>query len=206
MFKEDLTGMQFGLLTVLEYIGTNKYRASLWRCVCSCNGINEIIVSTSHLKSGDVQSCGCLIRTNHYKIHGECDTRLYDIWNGMKKRCNNPNSDRYNDYGGRGITVCDDWNNNYINFRDWSLNNGYDDNLTIDRIDNDLGYSPDNCRWATRLEQQNNTRSNAYYEFNNETHSLTEWCRILNLNYNTIKSRLRNGWTFEQAITTPILS
>ena len=204
MFKNDLTGQKFGMLTVIEFAGNNQYRASMWRCICDCG--NEIVVRGEDIRSGKTLSCGCLRTTNHFKIHGESDTRLYEIWCGMKKRCYNPNEVGYINYGERGISVCSEWYNDYTIFRDWANENGYQDDLTIDRINNDGNYEPDNCRWATRLEQNNNTRQNAYYEFNGEVHSLADWCRILNLNYNTIRSRLRYGWSFEQAITTPILS
>lgn len=201
MFKNDLTGQRFGMLTVIEFAGSNQYRASMWKCKCDCG--NEIIVRGEDIRSGKTQSCGCLRSINHFQTHGESDARLYNIWCGMKKRCNNSNDVSYYNYGGRDILVCDEWDD-FVPFMEWANANGYDDNLSIDRIDNDLGYSPDNCRWATRLEQQNNTRSNAYYEYNGEVHSLADWCRMLNLNYNTIRSRLRYGWSFERAISTPL--
>lgn len=133
-----------------------------YNCTCECG--QEKTVQAKHLKSGAIDNCGCLkagrcieTRKAHGNVHGGNGTRLYNIWCGMKSRCYNQNRDRYHDYGGRGITVCDEWLHDFAAFRDWSMANGYTDTLTIDRIDNDKGYSPDNCCWKT-LEQQNQNR------------------------------------------------
>ena len=118
----------------------------------------------------------------------------------MKQRCYNPNSNSYHNYGGRGITICNEWLNDPTTFFKWALDNGYSDNLTIDRKDNDKGYSPENCQWTNEIAQHNNTRRNRYIEYKGELHTLAEWCRILNLNYSTIKTRLNVlKWTVEQA-------
>lgn len=139
-------------------------------------------------------------------------SRLNNIFNDMKHRCYNSKDKYYKDYGGRGITVCEEWNNRetipkfhnatkgFLAFRKWALENGYTDTLTIDRIDVNKGYSPDNCRWATASEQANNTRSNHYLTYKGKTQSLADWCRELNLNYSTVRSRInRDKWSVDKA-------
>ena len=126
--------------------------------------------------------------------------RLYGIWKGMKSRCNNPARKSYADYGGRGITVCDEWAQSFEKFRDWALANGYRDDLTLDRKENDGPYSPENCRWATQAEQSNNTRRNHIVEAFGESHTLAEWGKINGLSYNTIKTRMRKGATGEELV------
>ena len=140
-------------------------------------------------------------------------SRLNRIFNGMKHRCYNPKDKFYKDYGARGIIVCAEWNNRdrvstlhnatkgFLAFKKWALENGYNDKLTIDRIDVNKGYSPDNCRWVSALVQANNTRSNHYLIYKGKTQSLADWCRELNLNYGTVRSRInRNKWSVENAL------
>lgn len=158
----DLTGQRFGRLTVLER-AENKGAYVCWKCRCDC-GIEKIIAGYC-LKSGKTQSCGCLQieRTAEaHTTHGKYHTRLHGIWTDMKARCNNPNRKAYKDYGGRGITVCEEWHNSFETFYEWAMANGYSDDLTIDRIDNDKGYSPDNCRWATMADQNKNKRAGGH--------------------------------------------
>ena len=138
--------------------------------------------------------------------------RLQNIYVNLKQRCYNPKSTFYKNYGGRGITVCDEWLNSemydgrstkgWIAFKNWALSNGYADNLTIDRIDNSKGYCPENCHWVTMRTQQNNRRSNRLITYKGKTQSLANWCRELNLNYGTIKCRIRRNWTIEKAFET----
>lgn len=118
----------------------------------------------------------------------------------MRYRCYNINDKEYSWYGGRGITICDEWLNDFMSFYDWSMNNGYQDNLTIDRIDNNKGYSPINCRWTTRKEQARNTRRNRLITIDGETKCLAEWCEVFNLNYHTVKRRLYRGWKIKKSI------
>lgn len=138
--------------------------------------------------------------------------RLQNIYVNLKQRCYNPKSTFYKNYGGRGITVCDEWLNSemydgrstkgWIAFKNWALSNGYADDLTIDRIDNSKGYCPENCHWVTMRTQQNNRRSNRLVTYKGKTQSLVNWCRELNLNYDTIKCRIRRNWTVEKAFET----
>lgn len=129
--------------------------------------------------------------------------RLYSIWKNMLSRCGNPNKPDYQYYGARGIEVCDEWKE-YSTFQQWAANNGYEDNLTLDREDGNKNYCPENCRWVTIKEQQNNKRNNHRIEFNGENHTISEWADILNIDRGIIKDRLRAGWSISDALTTPV--
>lgn len=134
------------------------------------------------------------------KTHGMTNTRLYKIWLGIKERCCNKRCKWYRDYGARGIKVCDEWLTDFMSFYAWAMENGYQENLTIERIDNDEGYEPDNCRWATVKQQARNRRSSRLFTIGDETHCLSEWCEIYNINYSTALSRLRLNWPIEKVL------
>lgn len=192
----DLTGQRFGRLTVVGFERQGGRGHSYWRCKCDCGGYT--IARGSHMKAGNVTSCGCVPA---HKTHGESRTRLYVIWNNMKQRCGNPNSIEYHLYGGRGISVCDEWQSSYEAFRDWALANGYKSGLSIDRKENDGPYCPDNCRWATAREQANNTRRNRLLTYDGETRSIAEWARVIGVKPVTLRSRIdKYHWSVEDAL------
>lgn len=168
----NMVGRRFGRLTVIGFGGLDNWGAALWRCRCDCG--TECTVRGGRLRSGASQSCGCL-RKERMTTHGGSNTRLYNIWDAMRARCNNPNSRCYEDYGGRGITVCDEWQCDFTAFRDWAISHGYQDNLSIDRISNDKGYTPENCRWASAEEQSNNRRNNIFAEIDGEKKTIGQW-------------------------------
>lgn len=200
----DLRGERFGKLTVIERAGVDSRGERLWLCECDCG--NTAIASTSVLRGNRKKSCGCLyaeaVRGNAYK-HGKAYSRIYREWRNMKYRCRNPNSSSYAWYGGRGIQVCDRWLKFETFYDDVSMLPHFGDpNYTLDRIDGDGNYEPGNVRWADKFTQANNRNSNMMITYNGETHSLAEWSRKLDINYNTLKSRLRLGWPVERVFTT----
>lgn len=176
------------------------------------NGIERHYFSTKCIKCGNVSKKDrfCLIKglskcecSYKFEKHNGTHERLYIIWSNMKARCCNKNNDRYRLYGARGIKICDEWLNSYNAFREWALNNGYDDELTIDRIDVNKHYEPDNCRWATQKEQCNNQRRNHYITHNDKTQSMAKWSKELNINYSTLRARINSyDWDIEKALTT----
>lgn len=203
MSLDDLTGKKFGKLTVLKRSEKRSKSGTLWDCVCSCG--KEVTVFSSNLKRGTSTSCGCNKKINpNSKKHGMSDSRIYRIWSLMKSRCNNKNSRAYPRYGGRGIKVCDEWNEP-SNFFNWAMENGYREDLTIDRIDNNGDYCPENCRWVSMKEQENNTSRNIFFSMDGETKSLTQWCDCFNMPYAAVRKRIKTlGWDFRKAIETPI--
>lgn len=200
MKLDDLTGKRYGKLVVLDR-AANIGRQVAWRCQCDCG--NEKTTTGWNLKSGQCLSCGCIVketsRMNPVK-HGQSYTRLYHIWIGMKQRCYYAKHRHYDRYGGRGITVCAEWVDDFDAFYDWSMEHGYTDNLTIDRIDVDGSYSPSNCRWITLADQNGNTSKTKLYEANGEKHTIAEWSRITGIPKSTIRNRLCRGKTIENAL------
>lgn len=198
----DLTGCRFGRLYVIcrhkdDYItpSTQKH-TSRWVCQCGCG--NTTIVTLNQLRSGRTQSCGCLQKERASKAnskHGGRKDRLHMVWTNMKNRCYNPNYSEYACYGGRGITVCEEWKE-YPEFKEWAISSGYDDSLergvlTLDRIDINKGYSPDNCRFVTMSVQANNKQNNIRYEMDGTEMTLADWAKQLNIEYNYLYYRVR---------------
>ena len=206
MIKLDLTGQRFGRLTVLECCGRSKDGQKVYLCRCDCG--TEKAVKSGNLRSGNTESCGCLSAEKTIErsrkrllVHGGCGTRLYGIWADMRQRCTCKRAINWHLYGGRGIKVCEEWNNDFTAFRDWALENGYSDKLQLDRIDNDGNYEPGNCKWSSRVEQGNNRRTCVYVTINRETKTVVEWCRINGVAVNTAFSRIKRGWKAEDAVT-----
>jgi len=202
----DLTGKTVGYWYVKgpappRYDNKGRPSIKMWDCVCRC-GV-ERQVRDSELRRLGSTSCGCFNREIS-STHHATKTRLYEIWHGLKQRCNNPKSKDAHNYGARGIKVCDEWNENFEAFRDWANNNGYLDSLTLDRIDVNGPYSPDNCKWSTIKEQSRNTRVNHLLRFNGEDKTIAEWAEITGIKYYTLANRIYNGWSVERALTQPV--
>ncbi|BCG66439.1 hypothetical protein [Staphylococcus phage vB_SsapH-Golestan101-M] len=201
---KDMTNYKFNGCVVLKR-AENKGKNVCWLCRCYC-GV-EFVVRATDIRTGNTKSCGCLNRKlagDRARKHGNRNSRLYNIWNNMKMRCSNPNSVNFKNYGARGISVCDEWFNSFENFYKWAMGNGYNDTLTLDRIDNDKGYKPSNCKWADYTHQERNRRNNHILEYNNEKYSIAEWSDITGIPYSTLWSRIKKGWSVEKALTQPL--
>lgn len=202
MNRKNIIGREYGMLKVLSFDHKDCWRQLYYRCLCKCGNIT--IVRTKSLTSGNTKSCGCLIKSRE-KTYRQKNKRLYKIWIGMRNRCNNPNNPCYNRYGGRGISVCYEWDADFEEFCKWSLSHGYNAFLSLDRKDNNLGYNPSNCRWATAQEQADNKRSNILITINGTTMDLQQWCNHYSINRSTVNTRVNIcGWSYIDAITTPV--
>lgn len=200
----DLKNKRFGNLVVLRSVPkqtkTDKNGTTYWLCKCDCG--KKCLVNGVSLRRGHSTSCGC--KQGNIR-HGKRQTRLYNIWGGMKQRCYNSNAKHYKNYGGRGIKVCDEWKNSFKNFYNWAINNGYEDGLTIDRTDTNKDYEPSNCRWVTVEIQNNNRRTNTYITYMGETLTLAEWATRLGYKYVTLHYRIfKLHWSIEDAFTKPV--
>lgn len=196
---KDISNERYGRLIVVSFAGIRKHRA-MWACKCDCG--REVTVASDNLQSGTTQSCGCIRKEKHKETHykhGRTPKRLYNIWNGMRQRCEDRNHHKFRIYGGRGISVCDEWSgeNGFIAFREWALTHGYSENLSIDRIDVNGNYEPQNCRWATAKEQALNTRFNKYYDGLGTSKRASEWAEYFGINRTTFYRRLRRGLTID---------
>ena len=207
---EDLIGKKFGRLIVIKRVENHVQPSGKqyvqWLCKCDCG--NETVVRGANLKKGHTQSCGCL-QKEKVTTHGLKKTRLYVVWRDIKLRCFNPNANNFKDYGAKGVVMCEEWRNDFKAFYDWAKANGYDEKAlrgecTIDRIDTNGNYEPNNCRWTDNLTQQNNKKNNRFLTYNGETHTIAEWSRILNIKTYVLYSRLYSGWSVEQILTTPV--
>lgn len=196
----DLTGQQYGQLFVMDRAENSIKGEARWNCLCVCG--SEVCVPARHLKSGNTKSCGCFKKESnraHSLTHGMSSSPEYVIWSGIKQRCYNQNNPDYHHYGERGITVCDEWKESFESFyRDMGPRPSA--RHTVERKDNDKGYSKENCCWATQIEQSNNRRTNIFYVHNDTAKTMKTWCRELGLNYHTVRARLQKGMSFEDAI------
>lgn len=204
----DLTGQRFGRLTVLCRAGTQAPgKHTTWLCQCDCG--KRTVVSAVNLNSGRQKSCGCLRNekslariVNYNKEHQSTrQKRIFKIWIGMRNRCYRENCEAYAWYGGRGIRICEEWAD-YETFERWALSSGYGPNLTIDRIDVNGDYTPENCRWVTRKVQAYNRRDNRRLTFQGETLTITEWAERIGCTPTCIYYRLNAGWSLEETLTT----
>lgn len=211
-------GVPKSRLTVVELVDpyispSDGHKRQRWKCRCECG--NEVIAIGNAIRKGQTLSCGCYhsdcakqvikkaIESN--KTHGESTQRLYKIWAGIKVRCYLETDQHYAIYGARGIKVCDEWYNSYEMFRDWALQNGYDEKLTIDRINVSGNYEPSNCRWATTKEQANNRRGNVLITYDGKTQTLQQWAEEIGINPTTLRDRLyKFNYTVEDAFTLPV--
>jgi hypothetical protein len=213
---KEILGQKFGRLTPIRKTQEasrktgQKRIEEKWLCQCDCGKQVEVF-RAALLRNVPVptRSCGCLSvekTKERSKTHGESKTRLHNMWENIKTRCNNPNSTNYSYYGYRGIKICDEWENDYMAFRDWALKNGYKDDLTIDRIDADGNYTPENCRFLTMEKQNNNRRSNEYIEVDGLRLTYAEWGKRLGAKQpsQVIYQRLKKGWTEREAVTIPL--
>ena len=195
-------GKKYNHWTILKKVESNKYGQPKWLCMCDCGNLKKLYLP--RIKNGYSKSCGCyrtefLAKKN--SKHGMSNSRIYKIWNGMKRRCYTKTNTMYKHYGNRGIKLCDEWldkENGFINFYNWAIKNGYQDNLSIDRIDVNGNYEPYNCRWVTQKVQSNNTRRNVYITYNGETHTLKEWSDLLKLNYKMVFNRYQKGFSLQE--------
>lgn len=206
MNAADLIGMKFGRLTVVSRGENSKSGKAMWICVCDCGKRKAKTVGTYELKSGKVQSCGCLyFESNKGRriTHGKSGSRLYRIWQGMRRRCDYASGVAFQNYGGRGINVCEEWLSDFHAFYSWAMENGYSDGLTLDRKDSNGNYCPENCRWATMKAQQNNRRNNRIIEYGGEEYTLSELAAKLNVRPETLGWRIDHGWSEKEYALAP---
>lgn len=207
----DLSGKQFGRWTVIkrveDHVSKGGTHYTQYECMCECGTVKNVVANS--LRNGRSYSCGCFGREraaevcrSNFKTHGNTKDRLYQIYAGMKKRCFNRHAYNYSDYGGRGITICKEWLDDWVSFRTWALDNGYNENLSIDRIDVNGDYEPGNCRWVDCVAQANNRRSSRYITYNNEEHTIAEWAKILNIPYKRLHKWIYKGKTMEEIMAT----
>lgn len=210
MRYRDLTGQRFGNLYVNfraeDKIEPSGYHCVMWNCTCDCGKV--VNVRAKSLTGGVTKSCGCLAKkqlSERAGKHHGYGTRLYHVWNSLRQRCNNPNNRAYANYGGRGIHICEEWDD-FATFREWAYSSGYDETAekgkcTLDRIDVNVGYNPNNCRWVSLSEQNKNKTTTPYYTLNGVTHNLKEWSVITGIKYETLWRRYKAGWSAERSLS-----
>ena len=202
----DLTGERFGRLVVLNvdhYQKTEHCKRVFWKCLCDCG--KYTVIRSDCLTSGNTTSCGCFDYERRCKPNSIKKHKLYRVYWAMKDRCYHTTCKAYKYYGGKGVKIYQEWLDNYENFYNWCMNNGYKNGLTIDRIDVNGNYEPNNCRFITQKEQVNNTTRNRIFTFNGESLNIAQWAEKLDININTLYARLvTNKWSVERALTEPI--
>lgn len=200
----NLVGQKFGRLTVIKRaestVTPNGTTRTMWLCQCDCG--EQITAAGHHLRAGKIVSCGCYndelkrSRATHHQSH----TRIYNIWMGMRSRCNYSKNNRYDQYGARGIRVCFEWEHDFKAFYSWAISHGYTDELSIDRIDVNGNYCPENCRWETTQAQSENRTDNVLYSLSGEEQPISYWCREYGKKQPAVRWRLSHGWTIEEAL------
>lgn len=202
---KDLKGKRYGRLVAISY--ARKNGETYWHCHCDCGKEKDVL--SQHLQRGLIRSCGCLredISSLKKTTHGMSKTRIYKEWKGIKDRCLNPKNKAYHNYGVRGIRVCQEWLDDFMNFYNWAMANGYSDNLTIERENVNGNYCPENCCWIPLKEQSKNTRKNVILEYHGEKRIMSEWAKYSGIKYQTFVRRIKAyGWSIEKAIETPVM-
>ncbi|BDA82398.1 hypothetical protein [Staphylococcus phage vB_SsapH-Golestan-105-M] len=213
MNVNEYIGLKYGRLTIQSFSHKDKYYHVFVNCQCECG--NTKTLRLNNLINGIAKSCGCLKSESSKKnisklienkdyintTHGQTGTRLYSIYRNMKRRCYNSNTDSYINYGARGIKICDEWLNDFNSFYEWAYNNGYNDTLTIERINNSGDYEPNNCRWISRGEQANNRRNTTYITYKGKTQSMKQWANELGIKYHMLQYRItKRNMTIEEAL------
>lgn len=191
----DLCGQKFNKLLIVERRGSDKLGHPLWLCKCDCG--NYKICRGDKVKTGKIKSCGC---NNQQQDHGLCHTRLYHIFVGMKDRCYNKHNSRYKNYGNRGIKICDEWLTDFVKFYSWAMENGYREGLTIERVDVNGNYEPNNCSWITIEEQQKNKTNSIILDYNGKSLCISEWAKILNIPASKLYRQYHKGLPVEQIL------
>lgn len=209
----DLTGKRYGRLTVIKEVERIRYHSGIpdrmWECVCDCGNIFRC--NSERLRSGNTKSCGCLrkeIASRKSYKHGGSKTKLYRIWDEMNGRCHCETNKAFKNYGARGISVCDEWRNDFSAFRLCAISNGYQEGLTIEKVNNNGNYSPDNCKWIPRSDQPRNRRNCHLITYNGETKTLSEWSRELHVDRECVrnKEKILGDWTqaIEAVLNSPM--
>lgn len=201
MRKIDLSGRQYGSLTVISYAGKQKSGQSLWLCECSCSDKTRKVIQGGNLQNGNIKSCGCFRREAN-TTHGMFGTRTYNCWRSMLDRCSKPKKYAYHRYGGRGISVCDRWKESFENFLEDM--GECPSNYELDRIDNDGHYTPENCQWASHQEQTNKRSSNHFIEYEGRRLTIAQWSGETGISQGALWHRINHGWSVEKALTQPM--
>lgn len=201
---KNLVGLRFGKLSVLKKLGKDRHGEMRWLCICDCG--SEYESTSNRLTSGQTTCCrDCMIKKigDSNRKHGATPKKLFYAYTNMKTRCYNKNYSLYHRYGGRGIQVCEEWRKSFKSFREWALKNGWSEELSLDRINNDGNYEPSNCKWSTCVEQSNNRRTSRMITYNGITDTMANWARNTGIPYYVIQRRLYLNWDAERIFSEP---